>query len=486
MNITQTVTGSNEQTAPPTEAAEENATGEAPGSDASAEPPPVFDGPEVADVIEIMQDPETHNLIGDYSQWMLERLSTLETLTELSVILCALTAGIMLRRFLRPKLQSAVNNMTVSFFLKNVLGNMTKLVFHVSALLIVYLAMIITAYLHSDWSLALLDAAAKLLTAWIFIRLVAQIIQNNFLRNLIATGAWLVAALSIVGLLEPTATTLEAIGFTIGSTRITLLAVLKSIIIITLLLALSHFTARLAEQRLRRNTSLTPSAQVLIGKIVKIFLIGCALLFGITLSGIDLSAFAIFGGALGLGIGFGLQKVISNLFSGILLLADRSIKPGDIIEMPDGVFGWIGQLNARYVSIVTRDNKEYLIPNEDFITQPVINWSFSNKLIRVETKFGVHYNSDPHLVKRLAQEAAGKPDRIIHDPAPVCHLVEFGDSSLNFVLRFWIEDAEEGVTNMRGAVMLELWDSFQEHGIEIPYPHRQVYVHQAAPSSEAA
>jgi small-conductance mechanosensitive channel len=243
--------------------------------------------------------------------------------------------------------------------------------------------------------------------------------------------------------------------------------------------------SRFFERRINKSTSLNPSVRVLMIKIVKIALIGLAIVIAVTSAGLDLSALAVFGGALGLGIGFGLQKVISNLFSGVLLLADRSIKPGDIIELKDGTFGWVGQLGSRYVSVVTRDYKEHLIPNEDFITQPVVNWSYSNRLIRIETKFGVHYDSDPHLVKKLAEEVAVIPDRVVSDPKPVCHLVEFGDSSLNFVLRFWIEDPEQGVTNMRGAVMLKLWDAFKEHGIQIPYPHREVIMKQPLPEQKA-
>jgi small-conductance mechanosensitive channel len=146
------------------------------------------------------------------------------------------------------------------------------------------------------------------------------------------------------------------------------------------------------------------------------------------------------------------------------------------LELPEGngAFGWVSQLGARYVSIITRDNKEYLIPNEDFITQPVINWSYTDRKIRVETKFGVDYASNPHEIKAMAIEVATKVKRVVQDPKPVCHLVEFGDSSLNFVLRYWIEDAENGVTNTKGDVMLGLWDAFNENGVEIPFPHRVI------------
>jgi len=240
------------------------------------------------------------------------------------------------------------------------------------------------------------------------------------------------------------------------------------------------FAAGFSEKKIKDVKSLTPSSQVLITKIVRVALIVFALLIGITSAGIDLSLFAVFGGAIGLGIGFGLQKGISNLFSGMLLLIDRSIKPGDVIEIPDiGTFGWVNHMAARYTEIVTRDNKSFLIPNEDFITQRVVNWSHGNSLIRLQVSFGVHYKSDPHAVKEMAEKATKDAhERIAQNPAPVCHMTEFGDSSLNFSLRFWIKDAEQGVTNIKGAVMLALWDAFKENDIEIPYPHREVYMHE--------
>ena len=189
-------------------------------------------------------------------------------------------------------------------------------------------------------------------------------------------------------------------------------------------------------------------------------------------------------GAIGLGIGFGLQKVVSNLFSGFLLLMDQSIQPGDVIELESsGTFGWVNNMAARYTEIVTRDNKSYLIPNEELVTQRVVNWSHGNKLVRVEVLFGVHYDSDPHEVIRIAVEAATKPERVISNREAVCWLKEFGDSSINFALRFWIKDADQGITNIKGEVLLALWDAFKANNIAIPYPHREVFIHQAKPES---
>ena len=238
----------------------------------------------------------------------------------------------------------------------------------------------------------------------------------------------------------------------------------------------------ISDRQINKISSLSPSSRVLITKIARVFLVIAALLIGITTAGIDLSLLAVFSGAVGLGVGFGLQKGISNLFSGMMLLIDESIKPGDIIELPaaDGstaTFGWVNHMGARYTEIVTRDNKSFLVPNEDFITQKVVNWSHGNTLVRIKTSFGVHYDSDPHLVKKIAEDATKTVERVVENPSPMCWLVEFGDSSLNFSLRYWIKDAEKGVTNTKGQVMMALWDAFKEHGIKIPYPHREIYMH---------
>ncbi len=227
------------------------------------------------------------------------------------------------------------------------------------------------------------------------------------------------------------------------------------------------------DRRVRAAADLTPSIQVLIGKLIRMLLITFAILVALSTVGIDFSALAFFSGAVGVGLGFGLQKIVSNLVSGIILLADKSIKPGDVITVGDS-FGWVGTMGARYTSVVTRDGREFLIPNEDFVTQRVINWSYSNDEVRLDVEFGVAYASDPHKVIALALEAIKSIPRILPAPQPVCHLKSFGASSLDFVLRFWIRDPIDGLTNVRGKVMLVLWDAFKREGIEIPFPQRDL------------
>lgn len=236
------------------------------------------------------------------------------------------------------------------------------------------------------------------------------------------------------------------------------------------------------ERRVESIDRITPSTRALIEKIIRVIFIIFALVVGLTSVGVNLSALTVFGGAFALGLGFGLQKIVSNLISGFILLSDRSIKPGDVIEMQDSeTYGWINSLRARYVSVITRDGTEHLIPNEDLITQKVINWSFSHDRVRIKAKVGVSYKEDPHQVIAICKEAALKQDRVLKDPSPVCLLTGFGDSSVDLELRFWIRDPNQGVANIRSIVLLEIWDRFKETGIEIPFPQRDLHLKSGWP-----
>jgi len=323
----------------------------------------------------------------------------------------------------------------------------------------------------------LLTVALSLVTAWVVIRASASLIRNVVMSKAIAIIAWTVAALSITELLEPTVAVLDSLAITLGTLRVSALLVIEGVISLAVLLWGALALSSLLERRIRAWQDLTPSVQVLLGKLLKITLLTVAFLVALHSVGIDLTALAVFSGAVGLGLGFGLQKVFSNLISGIILLLDKSIKPGDVIELGP-TFGWIQSLGARYVSVVTRDGKEYLIPNEDLITQPVVNWSYSDQLVRMEATVGVAYSSDPHEVRRVAVEAAKKVERVLVEPPPVCHLASFGDSSIGFLLRFWIDDPQAGSANVTGQVLLQVWDAFKAEGIEFAYPHRQLVIPQ--------
>lgn len=412
-----------------------------------------------------------------FFSWFQGDILTFDFGVQFVILALAFILALLVKNIIKPRLNDQINKLSIPFRITEALYASLCFIFPLLAILFILIGTRFALVINPEISITFTIVITKLLFAWIFIRFVSQFIEHKFARNIIGFTILILVALSLLGVLTQTMSTLDAIGFNIGEFRLSTLSVLKGAFIIFILLYGALFLSKLTEKKLTQTRSLTPSSRVLISKITKVFLIVSALLIGLTSAGIDLSLFAVFSGAVGLGIGFGLQKVISNLFSGMLLLLDQSIKPGDVIEM-DGTFGWVNHMGARYTELVTRDNKSYLVPNEEFITQQVINWSHGNTLVRVQTEFGVHYDSDPHEVKRLAIQAAGKPDRVVDSPSPVCHLVEFGDSSLNFVLRYWIKDAEKGIVNTKGDVMLALWDILKENNIAIPYPHREVFIHK--------
>ena len=321
----------------------------------------------------------------------------------------------------------------------------------------------------------LLSNVLLLSLAWLVISFGSQVIRSRAIGRTFAVLGWIYVAAVVLGITDDIAAVLGNIGFQIGTggSKLTLLVAIKAVLLLGVALWAATSVGNFLDQRIQRSDELTPSLRVLIGKVLRITLVVVAALVALGGLGIDLTVFTVLSGAIGVGIGFGLQKVVSNFISGIIILLDRSIKPGDTISLGE-TFGWIRELRARFVSVVTRDGREYLIPNEDFITREVINWSFSDDLVRIDVPFGVSYSSNPHQVTKLAVEAASSVSRVESSKTPVCWMTEFGDSSLNFLVRFWIRDPQNGLTNIRGQVLLALWDSFQEHGINIPFPHREV------------
>ena len=315
--------------------------------------------------------------------------------------------------------------------------------------------------------------AATLVTAWLVVGLFARLIRNSFLRRIVSWGAWIWVTLYYLGFWDDTARVLDSIAIELGGFRLSALAILKALVLTTALLSIARIITGQTTARLRHNEDISPSMTELAIKTMQVLLYGAAVFIGVKAVGFDLTGLAFLSGAIGLGLGFGLQKVVSNLVSGVIILLDKSIKPGDVISLGE-TFGWIASLGARYVSVVTRDGKEYLIPNEDLITGQVVNWSHSNEFVRVDLEFGTSYHDDPHLVRKIAIEAALSADRVLSNRPAVCHITGFGDSSVDYILRFWITDPVEGLTNVRGAVYLALWDSFKTNGISIPFPQREL------------
>jgi small-conductance mechanosensitive channel len=400
-------------------------------------------------------------------------LTSAGLLLQLVLILIAVAIGLLVASLVRRRIHLATLTMgwppLVRLWVRAFFANLGAVVF-VVVLVLMHTTMVALTWPSRSY---LLGVAISLGTAWIVIALVAALVRNPFFYRLVVVSAWLIAALSILGLLQPTMSALDSIGLVIGELRVTPLLVIKTTILLLITLWLANITGDFLDRRLRSSADLTPSIQVLIGKLIRLMLITFAILVVLSTVGINFTALAFFSGAVGVGLGFGLQKIVSNLVSGIILLADKSIKPGDVISVGES-FGWVDSMGARYTSVVTRDGREFLIPNEDFVTQRVVNWSYSNQEVRLDVDFGVSYSSDPHKVIGLALEAAHSVERVLKQPRPVCHLVAFGNSSIDFKLRIWIRDPVDGITNVRGRVMLALWDAFKRDGIQIPFPQRDV------------
>lgn len=315
--------------------------------------------------------------------------------------------------------------------------------------------------------------------AWFLIGFITSFIKNRFWAESWAAVFYLMTAYSILALAGPAVKFLDELRFGIGSFSVSAWQVFAGLISILIALWVSLALARLVESQVQRVPRLTGSLKVLISKVARIVILLVAGMMALDAMDIDLSALTVMSGAIGLGLGFGLQKVVSNFISGIILLMDNSIKPGDVIEI-EGTYGWINNLRARYASVITRDGTEHLIPNEDLITQKVTNWSFTDNLVRQRIPIGVSYGSDPHKCIEIVLEAAHSIDRILKEPAPACLLTGFGDSSVDLELRIWIADPANGVANVKSAVLLAVWDAFKANGIEIPFPQRDLHIRSSS------
>jgi small-conductance mechanosensitive channel len=271
---------------------------------------------------------------------------------------------------------------------------------------------------------------------------------------------------------------LDAAALQIGTIRFSLLDALLAMMVIVLVIVLAWGVTRLIRFSLRRITRLDGSQRLLVEKISTILVWAAAFLIGIDMLGIDLTALAVFSGAFGLAIGFGLQKTFGNLIAGIILLMDKSIKPGDVISVADASgnegFGQIRKIGIRAISVVTRDQTEYLIPNENLMINQVVNWSYSSREVRVKAAVGVSYQSDLDLVTELLYKAVEETPRILKAPKPRVNIMAFGDSSVDFEVRFWITDPEGGLANIRSDVYQRIWQLFHENDIEIPFPQRDI------------
>jgi small-conductance mechanosensitive channel len=350
-----------------------------------------------------------------------------------------------------------------------------------AAFAIVLIAARVIMY-HTTWPSRsyMLMVAAKLALAWLIIRLTTSVIRNAFIVRLVSVSAWLVAALSIVGQLDPAMELLDsnAVSVVLGGLRLTPLVLIKLGALLIVALWLTNIASNFAESQINRSSDLTPSIQVLLVKMIRMGLMVVAIAIALGAVGINLSALAIFTGAAGVGIGLGLQKIVANFISGLILLVDKSVKPGDLVTIGDSS-GRISAMKTRYISVAAGDGREFLIPNEDLVTQKVVNWTYTDKNTLVKVLFGTNYDADPRLVCKLATDIAATAPRAIKNKPPNCILTEFAEAGMKFSLTFWIADPD-GMDGVKSEVMLALWDAFKREGIKVPYPVREIRVRGGA------
>jgi small-conductance mechanosensitive channel len=344
---------------------------------------------------------------------------------------------------------------------------------------VIALLAIDTTFLHQ--CLALLGALVLIRCGVFLLRLTFG--HDSRLRlweNRIALVLWFFVAMHLLGWLEDFIALLDSVGLSTGKTRVTVWSVLKSLFTITVFVLISLWVARWIERRVSSISGLAVSTRIGIGKFAYAFLVGFGILLGLRASGLDLTALTVFSGAIGLGLGFGLQAIAANFVSGFVLLMDKSIKPGDVISFTGTLgtstegFGWVQELRGRYVVVRDRDGVETLVPNQNLITNQVINWSYSDKRVRIKLPVRVGYECDPEQVLPVLAKAAEGVRRILREPAPVTRLLGFHDYGMEVELRFWIADPEQGVNNVRSEVNRAIWRLFKEHGIRIPVAQHEI------------
>ncbi len=365
--------------------------------------------------------------------------------------------------FLPPELQAKLPQLEI---FKRVIRSFLAFIF-------IWIAYGIAGHFH--WPRDGLYTAGIIFMALSLVRLFTEDMQNRFWARILAGAIWLWSALYIFHLIEPWLILLSHITFNLDQVKISLLQVSRALPFFLLLYWLSKNLSIIWRSWLAVGSGLSPALQILLSRFGSIFLYSTAVVLVLTYLGLDLTVFALFSGALGLGLGIGLQKVFANLVSGFILLADKSIKPGDVIQLGDK-YGWINYLGVRYISVVTRNGTEHLIPNENLITGEVINWSYSQNLVRLKVPVGVAYGSDLEQVQDLMVEAAADTERVLKDPEPSVRLLGFGDSAINLELRVWISDPQNGTTKVKSQVLWGIWRRFRDHGIEIPFPQRDLHL----------
>lgn len=422
-------------------------------------------------------------LLERMGDWFVANVLTAPTLVQVGAILATLVAA----RLLAPSLRAWINFRIVGRYDalrdKPISYALLGLTLPILWLAFEWLAMLIAE--QFGWPTPLLRIVTSLVAAWVIIRFTASLVRDPVWSTAVAVVAWSLAAMNILGILDDATAVLDGLAFNIGKVHISALAVLKGALLLALLLWAANRLSALAERRLTAVPRLTPSLRLLFSKLLKIGLFAVAVLVALGSIGIDITALAVFTGAVGVGLGFGLQAIVSNFVAGIILLVERSLKIGDFVELPSGVRGEVREINIRNTVVTTNDNIDIIVPNSEFVNGAVTNWTFQDNYRRLRVPFGVAYGTDKELVRKAGLEAAnGVEFTLLDQPKrqPQVWLVAFGDSSLNFELVVWLTpEAVKRPAAVNAAYCWALETALTRHGIEIPFPQRDLHIRSATP-----
>jgi small-conductance mechanosensitive channel len=427
-------------------------------------------------------------------QALRDALATLqqpENILQLAAIGVAVLLGLWAARFARARITVAADPENLPDRLRELLYIGAQ-----PALTLVSMAMI-AGLLHAfgvDAGMA--DIAVQLIALLLIIRVAVYVLRVSMgsRARLKGWGAmitgviWIFLSLHLLGWGDEVIRLLDGIGMQAGKTRISVWSVMKLLVTVSVFVLLALWVSRWLERRVLKLDALAPTMRIGIAKFMQAFLVGISVLVGLNAAGLDLTTLNVLTGAIGIGLGFGLQSIAANFVSGFVLLMDRSIKPGDVISFTGTTgtttegFGWVEELRGRYVVVRDRDGVETLVPNQHLITNPVINWSYTDPRVRLKLPIRISYRDDPELAMKLLVQATEDHPRIIHEPGPVARLMGFGDHGIELELRFWIPDPQEGVNNVRSDVNRRIWRLFKEHSITIPVAQREIRV-EMAPTS---
>jgi small-conductance mechanosensitive channel len=421
---------------------------------------------------------------------IVDRLLLPDSLLQFAVIGGALLLGWWIARLVRPRFASTIAP-------DDLQGRLREIAWVAAPFAITLLILAtLDGLLHAAGVPArIVDVAVQLTALLLLIRATVYVIRVSLGTRARIKGwgtpisllLWVFLSLHLLGWGDTVIGVLDGMGVNLGKTRISVWSVAKLLVTVSLFVLAAMWLSRWLERRVLKLDALPSTMRIGIAKFTQAFLVGLSVLVGLNAAGLDLTTLNVLTGAIGIGLGFGLQSIAANFVSGFVLLMDRSIKPGDVISftgMPGTTtegFGWVEELRGRYVVVLDRDGVSTLVPNQNLITNPVINWSYGNTRVRLKLPVRVSYKSDPELAMQLMLQATVGHSRVLTEPGPVARLMSFGDHGIELELRFWIPDPQEGVNNVRSDVNRAIWRLFREHGIVIPVAQREVKLEMVNP-----